>query len=184
MARKSTRRSSSSNTKQRGKTRTAASASIPMYSEIMSLMGSLMHNRQAAGASTIGSLADAARGFATDLADNPRVKTYVNSAADQIESLSDYVSENSLEQMLEDATSVAKRYPVATASLAIAAGYGFTRLMTNGRDDQTRSNKSTRSHRSATNTNKSSKSSRKRTSAAANLRSNGNDTSHDRAKAS
>lgn len=184
MARKSTRRSNSSNTKRRGKTKPAVSSTFPMYSEIMSLVGSLMRHRQAAGASTIGSLADAARGFAEDLADNPRVKTYVTSAADQIESLSDYVSENSLEQMLEDATSVAKRYPVATASLAIAAGYGFTRLMTNGRSDQNGSknqtNKSTRSNRSANST----KSSRKRSSTLANLRGNGNDTSHDRAKAS
>lgn len=155
-----------------------------MYSEVLSLMGSLMHNRQAAGASTIGSLADAARGFAADLADNPRVKTYVNSAADQIESLSDYVSENSLEQMVEDATSVAKRYPVATASLAIAAGYGFTRLMTNSRQDQNHSTRSTRSSSSTNRTNKGTKSSRKRASTAANLRGNGNDTSHDRAKAS
>ena len=128
MARKTTRRSSStSSSKPSGPRLRSAS---PFYGDILGIAGSLLRNRQEAGAGKINSLAGAARTFAADLGDIPHIQTYVDAAAEQMENLSDYVSENSMETMVEDASDFAKRHPVATAAFAVAVGFGFTRMMT------------------------------------------------------
>jgi hypothetical protein len=122
MARKATRRSTSTASRPR--------AASPLFGDVLGIAGSLLRNRQEAGAVKINALADAARSFAADLTDIPHIQTYVDAAAEQMETLSDYVSENSMETMVEDASDFAKRYPVATAAFAIAVGFGFTRMMT------------------------------------------------------
>ncbi len=128
MARKTTRRSSSTSSSKTSGARPRGTS--PFYGDILGIAGSLLRNRQEAGAEKINSLASAARSFAADLTDIPNIQTYVDAAADQMETLSDYVSENSMETMVEDASDFAKRHPVATAAFAVAVGFGFTRMMT------------------------------------------------------
>jgi hypothetical protein len=138
MARKATRRSTSTTSPKTSRTRPRAAS--PFYGDVLGIAGSLLRNRQEAGAEKINSLAGAARSFAADLTDIPHIQTYVDAAAEQMEFLSDYVSETSMETMVEDATDFARRHPVATAAFAVAAGFGFTRLMTHHSRHQTAEN--------------------------------------------
>jgi ElaB/YqjD/DUF883 family membrane-anchored ribosome-binding protein len=105
-------------------------ASHYLYDDILALAGGLMRNRKDSGAGKIGSLAEATRKFASDLPQMPNLKTYVSSAADQLDYLSGYVMESDLEQMIDDAGTFAKRHPFATLGVAAVAGFGITKLVT------------------------------------------------------
>jgi hypothetical protein len=132
MARKYSRRTSSSTSSTKSRQGGPRSSVNAFYGDVLGIAGSLFRNRQQAGAEKIGSLASAARNFAADLTDIPNMQSYAHAAADQMESLGDYVSDNSMEQIAEDAMDIAKRHPVATVVFAVAVGFGFTRLMTHG----------------------------------------------------
>lgn len=101
-----------------------------LYGDVLGIVGSLLRSRQEAAGQKIELLAEAARDFATDLTDIPNVQSYAHAAADQMEALSEYVQDNNIEQIADDATDLARRYPVATIAFAAAAGFGFIRLIT------------------------------------------------------
>jgi hypothetical protein len=101
-----------------------------LYSDVLGIAGSLFRYRQQAGADKLASFAGAARNFADDLADIPNVSGYVNMAADQMEQLSEYISDNDVEHIVEDAVHLAKTYPVSTAAFAVALGFAVTKAMT------------------------------------------------------
>jgi hypothetical protein len=183
MARKTTARPASRSNNRTARQRSPHRPSTPIYGDILGIVGSLMRHRQESGAAKIGSMANAARNFAADLTDIPNVKTYVHAAANQMESLSDYVSDSSLEQMMEDATAFAKRYPMATAAFAVAAGFGFTRLMTHGNADH-RSTSPNTGKRATARSSTRTKATSTRGRSNKTVKANGKDTSHDRANAS
>ncbi len=132
MARKASRKTSSI----LGRFTRSASKS---QSDMLGMAGSLFRGRQSAGADKIASVAEATRRLSEDLSDMPSVQGYVESAADQMEYLSDYVAENTLEQMVDDGSAFARRHPVSTVAFAIALGYGFTKLLTHESAEETRS---------------------------------------------
>lgn len=188
MARKSSRRATKPTSAAKSRQSRGGTSASPFYGDILGIAGSLFRNRQQAGAEKIGSLADAARNFAADLTDIPNIQTYAHAAAEQMESLSDYVSDNSMEQMVEDAMNIAKRHPVATAAFAVAVGFGFTRLMTHNKIGQgigqgmsqrdTKQKSGRHSARSGT-----AKTTVPKKRAAAKARANGRDTLQERANA-
>lgn len=178
MARKSSsRKTSHTKSHLAGPSRSASA----FYGDILSIAGSLLRNRQQAGAEKISSLSSAARNFASDLTDSPNIQTYARAAADQMESLGDYVADNSMEQMVEDAMAIAKRHPVTTAAFAVAVGFGFTRLMTRTAVAQhdTKPRSATHSARKGT----VKKSTPKRRAVATKSKANGRATSHERVNA-
>jgi hypothetical protein len=148
MAKKSSGRKASTAASGRSRRPTASSTANSLYGDVLGIAGSLFRNRQQAGAERINAVAGAARNFAADLDDIPNVQTYANSAADQMELLSDYLSETRMDDIVEDAMDVAKRHPVSTAVFAVAVGFAFTRLMTH-RNTASPSGKSTARKRSA-----------------------------------
>ena len=183
MARKVSRRQNTSSTGKAGQRNASAPSSHAFYSDILGVAGSMLRNRQAAGAEKISSLAGAARNFADDLTDIPNIKSYVTGAAEQMENLSDYVTGSSLEEIVDDATEIAKRYPVATAVFAAAVGFGFTRIMTHDSRSDRREGQKSRSRSSGRGTVKAT-STKKRASAKPKIRTNGKGTPHERANAS
>jgi ElaB/YqjD/DUF883 family membrane-anchored ribosome-binding protein len=108
--------------------RNGNAASSQIYDDILSIAGGLIRNRKDSGAEQLSSIAEATRRYSDSL-QVPHVGAYVSSAADQLDYLSDYMTENDLETMLEDAGDFAKRHPVATMGIAAVAGFGFTRLL-------------------------------------------------------
>lgn len=155
--------STSSSKSSRGRT------SVPFYSDLIGLAGSLLHSTQESGAEKISTFADATRNFASDFENIPNIQTYVSSAADQMENLAGYVSETSLEEMVADAGEFAKRYPIATAAFAVAAGFSFVRIVRS-------SNTPTTTHRSRRRSNKpqpSAQSTRRRATSVSKHKANG-----------
>jgi hypothetical protein len=154
--------------------RNAQRHAAPFYGDILGIAGSLLRSRQEGGADKIGSLAKAAQSFAAELPDVPHIQAYVTATANQMTQLADYISGNSLETMVEDGTALAKRHPVTTLVFAIAAGYGFTRMV------------AAQVPRSVNNRNRSargSKSSTSRSASSKRAKANGRDRSHESANA-
>lgn len=54
---------------------------------------------------------------------------YVDRAADQVERISDYVRERSVEEMVDDVQSYARREPVVTIGVALGVGFIAARLL-------------------------------------------------------
>jgi hypothetical protein len=104
---------------------------VPFYSDVIGLAGTLLHSTQESGAEKISNFAEATRNFADDFEKIPNIRNYVTAAADQMDTLSEYVTESTLEEMMSDASDFAKRNPVATTALAIALGFGLTRIISN-----------------------------------------------------
>lgn len=100
-----------------------------IYEDMLSLAGTLMRGQKDYGATKIGALAEATRDFAAAMPEMPTLRIYVDSAANQLDDLSDYVVNNDFEAMIADAGKLAKRHPMATLSLAIAAGIGASQFM-------------------------------------------------------
>lgn len=113
------------------------SGSSYLNSDMLGIASSMFRGRQSAGADKIAYLADATRKLSEDLGDVPSVQKYVEAAANQMEDLSGYVAEHTLEQIVDDGTEFAKRHPWSTAAFAIALGYSFTKLMATDGLDQT-----------------------------------------------
>jgi ABC-type multidrug transport system fused ATPase/permease subunit len=170
MARRSTRNNSSMFSKI-GRSSTASH----LQSDVLGIAGTLFRGRQAAGAEKISSVADATRKLSENLSDIPSVQGYVESAAEQMEYLSDYVAENSLEQMVEDGAAFAKRHPLSTVAFAVALGYGFTKLLT-GENSTERSEPAPR--RRTTKTSARTPSRKRSVAGVKKARANGKDTSH------
>ena len=167
-------RKSKSSTSSSSAKSSRGSNSVPFYSDIISLAGSLLRSRQESGAEKIGSVAEATRNFAGDFEDTPHVQTYINAAAEQMETLSDYVSETSLEDMVSEAAVFAKRYPLATMSFAAAAGFGIIRIVL---ANSSQSDGGSSNGRKTTSQSKTTKP-RKRSTTASKARGNGRDTAH------
>lgn len=100
-----------------------------IYDEVLSVAGTLMRGQKNFGAEKLASLADATREFAASMPEMPNFQVYVDSAAKQLEDLAGYVLETDFEAMIDDAGSFARRHPLATIGLGIAAGLGATRLI-------------------------------------------------------
>lgn len=155
----------------------SARNSSSLFADAIAIAGSLLRNRQQSGAEQLDALARAAHSLAADMDKLPNLQTYVVATADQVEGLSDYVSEASLEEMVDDAASFARRHPLSTAAFAAAAGFGFVRLIAqNGPSGS--SSESGRSKAKAARRN-----ARSGTKASNKTRANGRGPSHERANA-
>ena len=75
------------------------------------------------------SLAEATRGYAVSMTDLPQLRAHVAQASESIEGFADYVMHTDIDHMVQDAAVFARRQPIATLGVAIAAGMVATRLM-------------------------------------------------------
>lgn len=99
------------------------------FDDALSLASTLADSRKRAGADRIGELASATRGFGESLDDFPQLRSYSNAAAANLDDLADYVAGTEIPDMLDDIAGFARRQPVATLTLGVAAGLAFTQLM-------------------------------------------------------
>ena len=100
-----------------------------IYDDVVALASSLMRSRKDYGADKLDSLAEATREFAAALPEMPTLRVYVNSAAERLDELSGYMMNTEFDDMFEDAGEFARRHPMATFGIAIAAGVGAARLI-------------------------------------------------------
>ncbi len=97
--------------------------------DALSLASTLADSRKLAGADRIVELASATRGFGASLDDFPQLRRYSDQAADSLDDLADYIARTDIPDMLDDFAGFAKRQPVATLTLGVAAGLAFTQLV-------------------------------------------------------
>src|SRR4029450_3896795 len=71
----------------------------------------------------------ATREFGASLDDFPQLRRYSDQAAESLDDLADYIASTDIPDMLDDFAGFAKRQPVATLTLGVAAGLAFTQLM-------------------------------------------------------
>jgi len=100
-----------------------------IFDDALSLASALAEGRKRAGADRIVELATATRHFGATLDDFPQLRRYSDTAADNLDDLADYVAKTDFPDMLEDLAGFAKRQPVATLTLGVAAGLAFTQMM-------------------------------------------------------
>jgi hypothetical protein len=104
-------------------------ASRRIFDDVLALAGTLARGRKDLGADKLHSLASLTRDYAASMTDLPNLRVQVASAADSLEGVADYVMHTDIEQMVGDAGTFARRHPLATLAVTVAAGMAASRLM-------------------------------------------------------
>ena len=108
---------------------TRENSTYRILDDVLALAGTLLRSRREYGADKLHSLAEATRAYAISMTDLPQLRAHVAQASESIEGLADYVMHTDIDHMVQDAAVFARRQPIATLGVAIAAGLVATRLM-------------------------------------------------------
>jgi hypothetical protein len=100
-----------------------------IFDDVLALAGTLARGRKDLGADKLQSLAALTRDYAASMTDLPNLRVQVASAADSLEGVADYVMHTEIEQMVGDAGTFARRHPMATLAVTVAAGLAASRLL-------------------------------------------------------
>jgi hypothetical protein len=104
-----------------------------MFGDVLSMASTVAESRKHQAAERLTELASAARNFTNTVEGLPYLRDYTDAAANRIDELAEYVDRTDVTEMLDDMASFAKRQPMATLALGLAAGLVTTQLM-RGRD--------------------------------------------------
>ena len=116
----------SSNTKKRP---SSSHSSSRIFEEVVGLAETLLHSRKAYGADKLQSVAEATRRYAASMSNLPTISEQINVASETMEDFADYIVHNNVEQMIEDAGTFARRKPLTTLCVTVAAGLAASRLL-------------------------------------------------------
>ena len=100
-----------------------------MFGDVLSMASSLAGSRKHLAAERLNELASATRNLTNSVEELPYLRDYTDAAAERIDELANYVERTDIPEMLEDIASFAKRQPMATLALGVAAGLVTTQLM-------------------------------------------------------
>ena len=120
-----------------------------MFGDVLSMASTVAESRKHQAAERLNELASAARNFTNTVEDLPYLRDYTDAAANRIDELAEYVDRTDVTEMLDDMASFAKRQPMATLALGLAAGLVTTQLM-RGRDGLMGTNRGGSSGRKST----------------------------------
>ena len=101
-----------------------------IFDDVVDVASTLFRNRKALGAEKLQALAEATREYAASMTDLPTLQRQVNFASENIGNFADYVLNTDIKHMVSDATVLAKRRPLLTLGVAVAAGLAATRFVT------------------------------------------------------
>lgn len=107
----------------------AFNGSRRIFDDVLALAGTLVRSQKDMGADKLNSLASLTREYAASMTDLPNLRVQVASAADSLEGVADYVMHTEIEQMVGDAGTFARRHPLATLAVTVAAGMAASRLL-------------------------------------------------------
>ena len=111
------------------KSNRSTSGQRDMFGEAMALASTLAEGRKHAAAERLGELATAARDVTTTFHDLPFLRDYTEAAADRLDELAVYVDDTELPDIINDIATFAKRQPMATLALTVAAGFVTSQLV-------------------------------------------------------
>jgi len=121
-----------------------------MFGDVLAIASTVAESRKHLAAERLAELASATRNFTTNVEDLPYLRSYTDSAAERIDEFADYVDRTDIPEMLGDAATLAKRQPMATLALGLAAGLVTTQLMRGwpiGRSGSNRSSSASKARR-------------------------------------
>jgi predicted transcriptional regulator len=100
-----------------------------MFGDVLSMASTVAESRKHQAAERLSELASATRNFTNTVEDLPYLRDYTDAAANRIDELAEYVDRTDVPEMLDDIASFARRQPMATLALGLAAGLVTTQLM-------------------------------------------------------
>jgi hypothetical protein len=116
----------------RNRTRTAHESwatSNYFLDDALALAGTLAERKKEWGAEKISEFAEATREFAASMTTIPNPRNYVNAAAESLDDFSDYVRETEFEQIVTDASTLARRHPVVVMTGGVLAGLAAVKVL-------------------------------------------------------
>jgi hypothetical protein len=99
-----------------------------LFDDALSMASTLTRSRKQTEAKRLKDISLATREFSATLEDFPHLRSYADAAADGIDSIADYVEETELQDMVSDLADMARRQPIATIALTIAAGVAAAQI--------------------------------------------------------
>jgi hypothetical protein len=99
-----------------------------LFDDALSMASTLTRGRKQTEAKRLKDISLATREFSATLEDFPHLRSYADAAADGIDSIADYVEETELQDMVSDLADMARRQPIATIALTIAAGVAAAQI--------------------------------------------------------
>lgn len=99
-----------------------------LFDDALSMASTLTRSRKQTEAKRLKDISLATREFSATLEDFPHLRSYADAAADGIDSIADYVEETELQEMVSDLADMARRQPLATIALTIAAGVAAAQI--------------------------------------------------------
>lgn len=121
-----------------------------MFGDVLAIASTVAESRKHMAAERLAELASATRNFTTTVEDFPYLRNYTDSAAERIDEFAEYVDHTDIPEMLGDAATFAKRQPMATLALGLAAGLMTTQLVRGwpiGRSGSSRSSSARKARR-------------------------------------
>jgi ElaB/YqjD/DUF883 family membrane-anchored ribosome-binding protein len=104
------------------KTSINATNALTLVGDLFSIAGALLKSRKDSGVEKLHTLSAATRDYASNLTDLPQLKAKVGAASDSIEEVADYAIHTDVEHMFTDVAAIARKHPVATIGVTLAAG--------------------------------------------------------------
>ncbi len=99
-----------------------------LFDDALSMASTLTRSRKQSEAKRLKDISAATREFSATLDDFPHLRSYADAAADGMDSVAGYVEETELQDMVSDLAAMARRQPLATIALTIAAGVAAAQL--------------------------------------------------------
>ena len=124
---KTKNRGSSSSTASRSKT-TQSQHQSRIFEDVVGLAETLLRSRKEYGAEKLHAVAEATREYAASIPNLPTISEQVNLASETMQEFAEYIVHSDVEQMIEDAGSFARRRPLTTLCVTMAAGLAATRM--------------------------------------------------------
>lgn len=104
------------------KTQINATNALTLVGDLFSIAGALLKSRKDRGVEKLHSLSAATRDYASTLTDLPHLKAQVGAASDSIGDVADYAVHTDVEHMFTDVAAIARKHPMATIGVTVAAG--------------------------------------------------------------
>jgi hypothetical protein len=109
--------------------RSASSRPVGMFGDVLGIASTVTESSKHLAGERLTELARATRHLTTSFEDLPYVRDYTDAAVQKIGELAEYVTRTDIPDMLKDVASLAKRQPMATLALSVAAGLVTTQLV-------------------------------------------------------
>lgn len=94
-----------------------------MFHEAVAIASTFAEGSKHSAAERIAKIASATRSMTYSFEDVPYLRDYAVAAADGLDGLAGYVDDTSVAEMVDQLSAFAKRQPMATLALTVAAGF-------------------------------------------------------------